>query len=172
METWKIRLEKTKCTRAGCPLPAAREYYALLALPECARRDVCAECFEEETRRKGERALVYWKARRQPGERKEPTLDVESLRALFWRLGEAEGERAAGLRYLVALLLLRRRALRIARDAASQALDADLVVVDAARAGSGAVALRAPELGDGVLEELRGELLGALGDAEADDARP
>src|SRR5688572_20060185 len=114
MESWKIRTEKSRCTRAGCPLPAAREYFALLTLPECSRRDVCAECFEEEVGKGEGKGLVYWKARRQPGEKKEPTLDVESLRGLFWKLGEESGERAAGLRYLVALLLLRRRALKLA----------------------------------------------------------
>lgn len=166
MEAWKIRLEKTRCTRAGCPLPAAREYYALLTLPQCARRDLCAPCFDELLAQSPE-PPIYWKARRQPGDKKAVTLDVESLRALFWRLAEERAEGAAGLRYLVALLLLRKRAFKVARGEGSANLDADLVVVDPRQPEAKPVALYAPELDDAALAALKDELVAALGEAEA-----
>ena len=50
---------------------------------------------------------------RKGNEDKTQILDLVSLRMLFERLGEEEGEQLAGLRYFVALLLLRKRVLKI-----------------------------------------------------------
>ncbi len=165
MEQWKIVKDRAKCTQSGCPLGSTLEYIAVLELPSCVRRDLCERCFADRVRQEGE--PLYWRGRRRHAN-KGPTLDLASLRQLFDRLGEVDGadpEKAAtagGLRYLVALLLLRKRVLKMV-DAETEADEAaDLVVVDPKVDGMRPVALFAPELDTERLSTLKDELLAAI----------
>jgi hypothetical protein len=162
VEDWKIKLDRARCTKPECPLPIASEYFALLKLPECIRRDLCAECFQAETAA-NDREPIFWKARRRRGQR-EPVLDLESLRVLFHRLGEETDERARGLRYFVSLLLLRKRALKLVDAKSAEQEQADLVVVDPRIPDMAPVALSGPELSDEKLAALREELQEAIGE--------
>lgn len=195
MEGWKIQRDRTKCVEPGCTLASAQEYFAVLELPECVRRDVCATCFHKIERahaadgsaKAGAEAAtkpapVFWKCRRKTSKDDGPVLDLTALRMLFDRLGEisvgADGvddeaaERAAGLRYFVSLLLLRKRVLKMV-DPQNEAQErADLVVVDPKVPGMAPVCLVAPALDAARLENLEAELLEALGSGgdESDDA--
>jgi hypothetical protein len=71
-------------------------------------------------------------------------------------------EAAAGLRYLVALLLLRKRVLKMVDAVTPEQQAADLVVVDPKVEGMEPVALYAPELDAERLANLQQELLAAL----------
>jgi hypothetical protein len=174
-------------------LAAEKEYYAILQLPECIRLERCGNCFEE-LRHGTEKMPFHWKVRRNLDGSKNPVLDLESLRALFDRLGEApdpeaetiedaaaevtNGEDAedaaaaaedgaqttAGLRYLVALLLLRKRRLKMVDPKTPEQEAADLLVVDPKIAEMEPVALDAPELDPDRLGNLREELMAALGE--------
>ncbi len=168
MDEWKIVRDRTRCDRPGCPLPAADEYWAVLKLPSCLRRDVCATCFRELEARAGEPPL-FWRGRRRRNGDKAPAYDLHSLRQLFDRLGEQKQEQnagraatARGLRYLVALLLLRKRVLKMVDASGAAQEAADLVVVDPKVEGMAPVALCAPELDDERLAALKQELLGLL----------
>lgn len=224
LESWKIVRDRSRCERPGCPLATAAEFFALLELPDCLRRDLCATCFEQLPA--GERARsVFWKARRREGGKKEPMLDLQSLRLLFERLGEigaesgpaaldaedldaedlgvsgldveevaaadvdtgegaadgreaaeesggdgaaededpvARSARARELRYFVALLLLRKRQLRMVDPKTEEQERADLVVIDPKAEGAEPVALFAPELDTDRMANLKNELLAAL----------
>lgn len=164
VENWKIVRDRTKCEKPGCTLAADLEYFAILELPDCVRRDLCAACFRD-VERTTETLPPFWKARRKVGKSDEPAFDLQSLRALFDRLGEddAQGENASGLRYLIALLLLRKRVLRMVDPKTPEQEAADLVVVDPKADGMEPVALRGPEMTDERLAELKGELLTVLG---------
>ena len=206
-DQWKIARERARCQLPGCPLPTAREYFAVLELPACVRRDLCEPCFARLEREHGGRRPIFWRARRQAG-RKEPVLDLMSLRMLFDRLGESiaesfaesfgegiresergagsageraddtgaaeardaaahqAGQQAAGLRYLVALLLLRKRMLKMTDPAGPEQEGADLVVIDPKVPDMKPVALWAPELDTDRLAALKDELMAALGEAE------
>ncbi|MEZ5962226.1 MAG: hypothetical protein R3F56_00140 [Planctomycetota bacterium] len=126
-------------------------------------------CFDELRRRvegAGDKAPVFWRAKRRQGDR-QPLLDLAMLRHLFDRLGEEVGEKPAALRYFVALLLLRKRVLKMAdaKTAAEEA--ADLVVFDPKAPTQPPVALVAPALDQHSLEVLKEELQAAaatLGD--------
>jgi hypothetical protein len=161
-QQWHIHRDRGRCERADCPLPRSAEHYVVLELPDCTRRDLCEPCFRE---RQGSNP-VYWKARRRAG-RSEPVLDLASLRMLFDRLGEAEqAGTPAELRYLVALLLLRKRVLRMVDASTPEQEAADLVVVDPKIEGMEPVCLRAPDLGSQRLGSLKGELLAAIGQSQ------
>ncbi|MCA8957931.1 MAG: hypothetical protein KDC87_17785 [Planctomycetes bacterium] len=196
-ESWKILRDRGRCERAGCPLASETEYFAVLELPSCVRIERCGRCFDEIRRARSEPPF-HWLVKRTKGGKKEPSLDLESLRSLFDRLGEpldddgadapvdavaeAEAEAAvaateeevaalaehrqrtaAGLRYLVALLLLRKRRLKLVDPTTPEEEAADLLVVDPRIEGMAPVSLFAPELGDDGLDGLRDELMAAVG---------
>ena len=96
MEQWKIHRDRNACTKPGCPLPTAEEFFAVLELPDCQRHDLCAMCFQQ-MEQETDSQPIYWKARRKIGDKKGPTLDLVSLRVLFDRLGEVEDIAAAAV---------------------------------------------------------------------------
>ncbi len=184
MESWKIQRDRSQaetCSRGGCALAGEAEYYAILELPECIRRQVCLTCFHE-LRSKSDEMPFHWKVRRRSDGRKQAVLDLGALRALFDRLGEEPEEmpepeesqepqmdpqtRAAGLRYLVALLLLRKRALKMADARNAEEERCDLLVIDPKVDGMEPVALSAPSLEPEALAALKDELAAAIGDSQ------
>jgi hypothetical protein len=166
MEEWKIVKDRGHgcCKRLKPP-----ELFAVLDLPDCVRRDYCPACFRELTEalaKDGKRPPFFWRTKPRDN-RRSSALDLTSLRLLFDRLGEEAGERPAALRYVVALLLLRKRVLKMADAPVAGMEDADLVVIDPKVEGMAPVALAAPPLGDGGLLALKDELLAALGAVDA-----
>jgi hypothetical protein len=166
MEQWKIIRDRSHAPSC-CERPKPEQGFAVLELPACIRRDLCPICLGELQREladAGKKPPVFWRVRRKEGKR-EPALDLVMLRHLFDRLGEEAGERPAALRYFVALLLLRKRILKMA-DARTAADDrADLLVFDPKAPTQPAVALIAPDLSETSLEQLKDELLAAAGNA-------
>jgi len=166
MEDWKITRDRKACERPGCPLPSAQQYYAVLEFPACVRRDVCDACFCEVERNAAGQA-VYWRAQRRKSDSKEPVLDLVSLRALFDKLGGVEDERARQLRYFCALLLLRKRVLKMVPPRTAEQERADLVVIDPKMKELEPIALFAPAIDLDDLSKIKDELLVAIGeDAE------
>jgi hypothetical protein len=173
-EEWKIRVDRTRCDKPNCPLPTSRSYLAVLEWPECVRRDLCDVCFADYERRcEGGQAPIFWRAVRKTAGSKEPVLDLVSLRALFDRLAGIEDERVRALRYFCALLLIRKRALRMVRPSTAEQERADLVVVDPKQKERVPMLLFAPEIDLDDLGGLKDELLAAIGEDETDtDAGP
>lgn len=172
MEQWKIKKDQEGCAKSGCPLPEAQEYYAVLQWPDCLRRDLCGPCFRELETEEGEPPF-HWKVRRKADGKTAAVLDLVSLRRLFDTLGEVDEdgaepedaqkrERASGLRYLVALLLLRKRVLKMVDAVTAEQEAAEIVVIDPKVEGMEPVALSGPDLDGGKLEELKQELLAAV----------
>ena len=191
-ENWKIARDRTACTRPGCPLPTADAWNALLEFPDCVRRDLCDTCFAERCQELGEDAEpIYWRVRRRVHgvQRTGPVLDLEGLRGLFDRLGAVAAGEAGGrevvdgtsdsedldadadaqrrqqfaeLRYFVALLLVRKRSLKIVDPRNEDEELADLIVVDPKDSEMDPVALYAPPLDTDRLSGLKDELLAAL----------
>ncbi len=177
MDDWKITRDRKGCERPGCPLPSAQQYFAVLEFPQCVRRDVCDACFCD-LERKNEGPLVFWRGIRRSKGNKEPVLDLVSLRALFDKLAEVDDDRARSLRYFCALLLLRKRALRMVKPRTQEQERADLVVVDPKQKDAEPVALFAPAIELDDLSKIKEELLAAMGEddgqqaAQAADAVP
>ncbi len=167
MEQWKIQRDRTRCEKPGCPLAGAEEYYAVLELPDCVRRDLCQMCFHQLGSEPGEEP-IYWKGVRKAPGKKAPVLDLQSLRLLFDRLAQSDNESAQGLRYFVALLLIRKRVLKMTDPVTEEQELADMIVIDPKRKDLEPVALFAPELDTDRLAGLKDELLAAIGEGEAD----
>jgi hypothetical protein len=166
LEQWKIQRDRSRCVKPGCPLASADEFFAVLELPACVRRDLCATCFHELAHSAAKKP-IYWRARRTKEARSGPVLDLASLRILFDRLGEEPSEQARGLRFFVALLLLRKRLLKLVDPVGPEQEAADLVVVDPRVEGMAPFALVAPELDSERMASLKDELLAAAGEVEA-----
>jgi hypothetical protein len=158
---WKIRSGRGRCETPGCASPPVPEYYAVLQPPEYTRQDLCPACFAR-AERDSATPLIFWRARRSEAKQGAPVLDLESLRVLFERLGERDDDQARGLRFLVALLLLRKRQLKLA-DARTPAQEgADLVLLDPRQPDAEPIALIAPPLDEERLAALKVELLSAI----------
>ena len=169
MDQWKITKDRSRCERPGCPLPSARSHYVVLELPSCLRRDLCDGCFRElEDARE---APIFWKAFRRKDGAQSQVLDLVSLRFLFDRLGEEEGEQVAGLRYFVALLLLRKRVLKMADPIDEEQEKADLVVADPRLPEMEPVALFAPDMNLDSMEGLKDELMAALAEEKTPEEK-
>ena len=168
MESWKIHKDRAACEKPGCPLATAEEFFAVLELPDCTRKDVCAACFQS-LPQSCKDAPIYWKTRRREPGKKAPMLDLVSLRVLFERLGEVEGERAQGLRYFVCLLLLRKRMLKLVDPQDENEERADLVVIDPKAEVQVRVSLFAPEVDEDRLANLKDELLAAIDETDSSE---
>ncbi len=173
-DDWKIQRDRRACDRPGCPLPTSKSWFAVLLWPECVRRDLCDACFQDHERKcaAGE-APIFWRALRKSSGSKEPVLDLNSLRLLFDRLGTVADDRARALRYFCALLLLRKRVLRMVAPRTAEQERADLVVTDPKLKEMEPVALFAPAIDLANLGAVKDELLAAIGEggvAEGGDA--
>jgi len=168
MEDWKITRDRQPCERPGCPLPGARQFYAVLDLPDCLRRELCDACFvehEQQCRQQGA-PPVFWRAVRKASGNSQPVLDLVSLRALFDRLDGESNDRARALRYFCALLLLRKRMLKMARPTCKQHEGADLVLRDPKIKDMEPIALFAPPIDLDDLGPIKDDLLAAISEGE------
>ena len=164
-DEWKIQRDRKACDRPGCPLPTSKSWFAVLQWPECVRRDMCDACFQDHERHcESGASPIFWRTLRKASGSKEPVLDLNSLRALFDRLATVDDDRARALRYFCALLLLRKRVLRMVPPRTAAQERADLVVVDPKIKEMEPVALIAPAIDLGDLGGLKAELMAAIGE--------
>ena len=163
-EDWKIQRDRKGCDRPGCPLPTSKSWFAVLQWPECVRKDLCDACFQDHERRCVDAPPIFWRALRKASGSKEPVLDLNSLRALFDRLGTVDDDRARALRYFCTLLLLRKRVLKMVPPRTAEQERADLVVVDPKLKEMEPVALFAPAIDLADLGGIKDELLAAIGE--------
>ncbi|MBR4834238.1 MAG: hypothetical protein IKU86_07905 [Thermoguttaceae bacterium] len=99
------------CAETGRPFEPGEKIYTFLFEEngEILRRDLCADAFASSPR--PENALAWWSSRLPNGvEKKEKIAPNDALTDLFESLAERPDE--AALRYVLALLLTRRRVLR------------------------------------------------------------
>jgi hypothetical protein len=170
-DDWKIHRDKKACDKPGCPLPTSRSYIAVLEWPACIRHELCDACFADHERRcQGGAPPIFWRALRKQSGSKEPVLDLASLRVLFDRLGTVDDDRARALRYFCALLLLRKRVLKMVAPRTAAQERADLVVVDPKQKEMEPVALFAPAIDLSDLGAIKDELLTAIGEDAGQDA--
>jgi hypothetical protein len=113
-EQWERAVAKQLDQCAGCnrPLKAGEEYVATVAAtPEgFVRQDRCAACALVQK----DNIFSFWRARR-PAERSGvlPRLDFDSLQELLRRLDGRDDASSCRLRWIVTILLLRRRYVQI-----------------------------------------------------------
>jgi len=120
---WKFQGRRAQCSACEAPYAEGERHASVLSIAgdTIAREDLCLACF-------GARApyseLFHWFTRHRP-DRRRLHLDLATLEQLFLRLSGREEARAMELRYILCLLLMRKRRLklvRVARDARGESL--------------------------------------------------
>jgi len=109
---WKIRQKEEGCAACKRPFEAGEEHFSILLVgPEAlGREDRCVACFEAAEEAPG----IFWRTRRRDAGRR-LAVDFESIERLFLALEGRSEERLAELRYLLALLLIRKKRLKLVR---------------------------------------------------------
>jgi hypothetical protein len=111
MADWKIHRREELCVACGRAFSEGEAFFSLLLLsPEDLRReDRCRECFDGAPTG----GAVFWRTRRRPERRSRLSVDFDAIEELFLALEGRPEERLREIRYLLALLLLRKKRLKL-----------------------------------------------------------
>jgi len=112
---WKIQGRTPGCARCERPFEDGEAHFSLLLVGEesFGREDRCVACFEA-----GEAPAedaVFWRTRRRVQAKRGLAVDFESVEHLFLALEGRTEPRLAELRYLLSLLLMRKKRVKLVR---------------------------------------------------------
>ena len=111
MSDWEIARSAGECFATGKNIEYGHEYFAALVETEegLQRRDFCAEYWESDK----PEVYCYWKTRLpEPGKKKELFVDEEMLMTFFERLAEETEPEKVNFRFVLAMVLMRKRRLK------------------------------------------------------------
>jgi len=126
MAKWTIGRRVASCSGCEAEFKDGDKLYSLLRVVDegLERADLCLECHDGKLL---EDALFWWRTRYQVEEQRGLKLDLEAIEALFMALdpgggggesgGQQASERLLELRYLLCLILLRKRRLKVTKVA-------------------------------------------------------
>jgi hypothetical protein len=114
MVDWKFNRRQGTCCACDRPFADGERHFSALSVSagELAREDTCEACRKEPG---GESDLFWWRTRHTVNKDRRLRLNLEALEALFISL---EGKQEPGLRelrYVLCLLLMRKRRLKMRR---------------------------------------------------------
>jgi len=162
---WRISDGAKRCERCSTPFLPEHEFFSQLTIPagtELAfvRADYCPSCWNTVRRAaetEGGGSTIFWKTRRAPADSKGQVVDLASLQALFVNLIDDERPEVEGLRYVVALLLTRKKLLKQVRKAGLAR--GDLLFRDPRdESGEKTLYLQTPDFSPEALERLKDQL--------------
>jgi hypothetical protein len=115
MSDWRIQRKEACCASCERSFEAGEVHFSVLELGEDAvrRADACGACFGKRVPTEGE---IFWRTRRRD-ERRGLVVDFEAVEGLFLALEARQEERLRELRYLLCLLLMRKRRVKLVRVA-------------------------------------------------------
>lgn len=157
---WHIAQSAKRCSGCQAPFLPEHDYWSTIHVdtdgehPSLARDDFCAACWKPSDER------IYWKTRRRESEDDHNVVDIQAMHQLFLQLLEDEREEVEALRYVVGLMLVRKKVLKIIRNVPGAR--GDLVFKDP-RDDKKRVRLPSPELSEETLERLKLQLGDILG---------
>ena len=111
MSDWEINKPLGQCCGTGRKIEYGEEYFgALVETSEgLQRRDFCADYWEREK----PNVFCYWKSRLpDPGRKKQIFVDDQMLMAFFERLEKETEQEKINFRFVLALILMRKRRLK------------------------------------------------------------
>jgi hypothetical protein len=113
MADWKFSRRRERCGACDAAFEDGSRHVSTLSLrgEELSRADVCLACWERDV---PDRAIFFWYTR-QSRERRGLHLDLSTLEQLFLRLEGRKEARMLEMRYVLALLLMRKKRLRLVR---------------------------------------------------------
>ena len=118
---WRIEKRRSLCLHCQHEFGEGERHLSLLAVSDegLVREDRCVTCWRAQTEGKDSEAPaapLFWWFTRHRGERKKTLqLDLETLERLFLQLEGHEERAVRELRYLLCLLLMRKRRLKVVR---------------------------------------------------------
>jgi hypothetical protein len=112
MEDWKLPSAVERCSTCAAELQAGQPVTSVirLAADGPGRQDLCATCGQTVG---SEAEVFFWRRQRPATKTRQAIVDYTLLRELFSRLLERPGALYERLSYLVALVLIRKRHLRL-----------------------------------------------------------
>ncbi len=111
MDEWEIDKPLGQCCGTGEKIEYGQEYFAALVETKegLARRDFCADYWKSEK----PDVFCYWKTRLpEPGQKKRIFVDDEMLMTFFERLEREKEQEKINFRFVLALILMRKRRLK------------------------------------------------------------
>ena len=111
MSEWEVDKPLGQCYGTGRKIEYGEEYFgALVEVNEgLQRRDFCADYWEREK----PDVFCYWRSRLpHPDQKKQIFVDGEMLMAFFERLENETGQEKVNFRFVLALILMRKRRLK------------------------------------------------------------
>lgn len=152
---WRIAETATRCASCRMPFVEEQEFFSRLEIGDATltRVDCCATCWQAQVVELQD--PVYWKTRRRGGPNPRNVVDLNSLHGLLMNLLEDKRPEVEALRYVVALMLLRKKLLKAVRGAGGAR--GDLVFKDP-RDLEQRIRLPAPDLSAESLENLKEQL--------------
>ncbi|MHC4259189.1 MAG: hypothetical protein ACYSTF_02075 [Planctomycetota bacterium] len=111
MDEWEIEKPLGQCWGSGKKIGYGEEYFAALVETDegLERRDFCAEYWQEQK----PEVFCHWKTKLpDPDEKKQIFVDDEMLMAFFERLAEETEQEKMNFRFVLTLILMRKRRLR------------------------------------------------------------
>ncbi len=113
MTDWKLKSRRSSCTTCETAFVAGARHASVLSLSgdEFAREDTCVPCFEA---RDHQGDVFYWFTRH-AADRRAVQLDLATLEQLFVQLESRTEQKLCEVRYLLCLLLMRKRRVKLDR---------------------------------------------------------
>jgi hypothetical protein len=111
VDEWEIEKPVGNCSGTGRKIEYGEEYFGALVETEqgLARRDFCADYWQSQK----PEVFCYWKTKLpQPGQKKAQFIDDDMLMAFFNRLAEETEQEKINFRFVLALILMRKRRLK------------------------------------------------------------
>ena len=111
MDEWAINRPLGQCCATGKKIEGGQKYYAALVETEqgLQRQDFCSEYWLANK----PKVFCYWKTKLQePGQKKQLLIDDDMLMAFFERLANETEQERVSFRFVLALVLMRRRRLK------------------------------------------------------------
>ena len=158
---WKIAKPSDTCALCSSNFKPSQAYFSVLfdKGQEFERRDYCGGCFEEH---RPEDAYSFWQTRvpdEEEDEKKRPVLDAESVLEFFRRLGQERDEQKRAFRFVLALMLTRKKVLKL--DGSGRGENGEDLLIFVERRGGERHEVPALEM-DEVALKAAGEELGRL----------
>ena len=114
MVKWSIEKRVALCGKCESEFSEGAPLYSLLVTDEdvLQRLDICAQCRTDEA---CTAALFWWRTKFHEKKKRGLQLDLEAIEVLFIALADTERERLKELRYLMCLILLRKRRVKVVK---------------------------------------------------------
>lgn len=115
MNDWRIGRREPRCERCERTFAEGEALFSLLSFDadRLRREDRCPGCFEEPPAGEARAGLLYWRTRHAVDRRARFAVDFEAIEELFLGLEGRREERLAELRYLLSLILIRKKRLKL-----------------------------------------------------------